>query len=706
MKALLASLLESSLNSLQKLCVTQCYAIKCGYIADVYVSNRILDSYSKFGFLSHAHKLFDEMCQRDSVSWNTMISGYTSCGKLEDAWCLFKSMRRSGSNVDGYSFSRLLKGIAFGKRFDLGQLVHGLVIKRGYECNVYVGSSLVDMYAKCERVEDAYEAFQDISDPNSVSWNALIAGFVQVRDIEMAFWLLSSMEMNDAMIMDGGSFAPLLTLLDDPVLCNLTKQVHAKVLKLGLEDEITICNAMINSYADCGLVLDAKRVFDGLGGLKDLITWNSMLTAFSKHELKESAFELFIEMQRSWIETDVYTYTGILSACSGEEYQFFGESLHGLVIKKGLEQVTSVSNALVSMYIQFPTGAMKGPLSLFESLKSKDLVSWNSILTGLSQNSFSEDAVKFFSYLRSSNIEVDDYAFSAVLRSCSDLATLQLGQQIHALAIKSSFESNEFVTSSLILMYSKCGVIENARKCFEQISSKHSSTIAWNTMILGYAQHGSGQVSLDLFSQMCNQNVKLDHVTFTAILTACSHTGLVEEGLEFLNSMEPVYKIQPRMEHYAAAVDLLGRAGLVKKAKELIESMPLNPDPMVLKIFLGACRACGEIEMATQVANHLLEIEPEDHFTYVLLSHMYSDLKKWEKKARVKKMMKERGVKKVPGWSWIEIKNKVYTFNAEDRSNPLCQEIYLMIEDLNQEMQWLDSDNWFDQASLLGLNHF
>ncbi|CAA7049773.1 unnamed protein product [Microthlaspi erraticum] len=694
MKAFLASLVESSFYSIQKLSSTHCCAIKRAYISDVYVSNRILDFYVKSGFLGHAHKVFDEMPHRDSVSWNTMISGYTSCEKLENAWCLFTGMQKSGSNVDGYSFSRLLKGIASAKRLDLGHQLHSLVVKGGYEGNVYVGSAIVDMYAKCERVEDAFEAFQEISEPNSVSWNALIAGFVQVRDIETAFWLFGSMEMNAAARADDGTFAPLLTLLDDPMFYDLSKQVHAKVLKLGLDQEITICNAMVSSYADCGSVSDAKRVFDGLDAKKDLITWNAMIAGFSKHELKESAFELFIEMQRSLIETDVYTYTSVLSSCSsGEKDQIFGKSLHCLVVKKGLEQVTSVSNALVSMYIQFPSGAaMRDALALFESLECKDLVSWNSILTGLSQTGLSEDAVKFFSCLRSLNVEVDDYAFSAVLRSCSDLATLELGQQIHGLAIKSSFELNEFVTSSLILMYSKCGVIEHARKCFEQVSSKRS-TVAWNTMILGYAQHGLGEVSLDLFSQMCDQNVKLDHVTFTAALTACSHTGLVQEGLDLLNSMEPVYKIQPRMEHYAAAVDLLGRAGLVNKAKDLIESMPLKPDSMVLKTFLGACRACGEMEMAAQVANHLLEMEPEDHFTYVLLSHMYSDLKKWEEKASVKKMMKERGVKKVPGWSWIEVRNKVYAFNAEDRSHPLCREIYLMIEDLTLEMQWLDDQD-------------
>ncbi|CAN8253697.1 unnamed protein product [Cochlearia groenlandica] len=696
MKPFLASLLETSFYTFKNLSFTHCYAIKHGYITDTYVSNRIIASYIKSGFLGLAHKLFDEMPHRDTVSWNTMISGYTSSEKSYKSWVLFTFMRRCGCHVDGYSYSMLLKGIGSLKRFDLGQQVHTLVIKGGFKCNVYVGSALVDMYAKCGCVEDGFVAFQEISVPNSVSWNALIDGFVQVRDIETVFLLFGSM---DTTKMDDGTFAPVITLLADPMFYELLKQVHSKVLRLGLEQEITICNSMIGSYSDCGCVSDAKSVFDGLGGFKDLISWNSMIAGFSKHELKDSAFELFIEMQRNMIETDVYTYTSVLSACSVEEHGIFGMSLHGLVIKKGLEQVTSVSNALISIYIQFPT--IEDSLFLFESLESKDLVSWNSILTGLSQKGHSEDAVTFFSYLRSSNIEeVDDYAFSAALRSCSDLATLQLGQQIHALATKSSYESNEFVTSSLISMYSKCGVIETARKCFEQISSK-DSTIAWNAMILGYAQHGSGQVSLDLFAQMCNQTVKLDHVTFTAILTACSHAGLVQEGLELLNSMEPVYKIKPRTEHYAVTVDLLGRAGLVEKARDLIQSMPMNPDHMVLKTFLGACRACGEIEMATKVAKHLIETEPGDHVSYVMLSHMYSDVKRWEEKANVKKMMRERGVKKLAGWSWIEIMNQICVFNAEDRSHPLCHEIYFMVQNLSEEMQWFDSDiNVFDDQAL------
>ncbi|GLT56898.1 hypothetical protein SLA2020_319160 [Shorea laevis] len=175
---------------------------------------------------------------------------------------------------------------------------------------------------------------------------------------------------------------------------------------------------------------------------------------------------------------------------------------------------------------------------------------------------------------------------------------------------------------------------------------------------------------------MRERKVKLDHITFVAVLIACSHVGLVEEGQEILKSMEPDHGIPPHMEHYACVVDLFGKAGRLYDAKALIELMPFKPDAMVWKTLLGACRACGNIELATQVASHLLELEPEEHCTYVLLSNMYGHLRRWDEKASVTRLMREKGVKKVPGWSWIEIKNEVHAFNAEDQSHTHCKEIY------------------------------
>ncbi|XP_031279737.1 putative pentatricopeptide repeat-containing protein At3g25970 [Pistacia vera] len=685
----LNSLVESSANALYKVLTTHCWFLKLGAIADVYSANNIVSGYTKCKELSFACKLFEEMSHRDTVSWNTMIAGFVNSGNLEIAWDFLKTMRKRGFYADGHTFGSVLKGVACALRLDLGQQVHSLIFKVGFDENVYAGSALLDMYAKCKRVDDAYLVFQCIPERNYVTWNALIAGFVQVGDREAAFWLLDCME-RDSVRVDDGTFAPLITLLDDVEFYRLTLQIHGKILKHGLEFDNTLCNAMITSYSECGLVEEAKKVFDGAVGARDLVTWNSMLAAYLAHDEEELAFRHFLDLKETGLDPDIYTYTSVISACFEESHKNHGKSLHGLVIKRGLELSVPISNALIAMYIKSNNKSMEDALHVFNSMESKDRISWNSILTGLSQFGFSEDALKIFEHMRSSLVEIDHYAFSAVLRSCSDLATLQLGQQVHVLATKSGFESNDFVASSLIFMYSKCGIIEDARKSFEETSK--SSSITWNSIIFGYAQHGQGNVALDLFFQMREKKVKLDHITFVAVLTACSHIGLVEQGQHFLKWMESDYGIPPRMEHYACAIDLFGRAGRLHEAKSLIESMPFEPDAMVWKTFLGACRVCGNIGLANQVATHLLELDPEEHCTYVLLSHMYGRLKRWDDKANITRLMRERGVKKVPGWSWIEVKNEVHVFNAEDRSHPHCAEIYNTLGELMDEIKWLNSD--------------
>ncbi|XP_022997569.1 putative pentatricopeptide repeat-containing protein At3g25970 [Cucurbita maxima] len=684
----LYSVTGTSFRALSNLLLTHSLAIKLGTIADVYTCNNILSGYWKCKEFRSADVLFDEMPLRDSVSWNTMIAGYINSGNLENSWEVLKCMRRFGFDQDEYTFGSMLKGIACAGMLDLGQQIHSMIIKMGFAGNVYAGSALLDMYAKCERLEDAYLTFLNISKQNTVSWNAMIAGYAQTGDRETAFLLLDCMEQEGEKV-DDGSFAPLLPLLDDAEFCRLTRQVHGKVIKHGLESANTMCNALITSYSECGSLVDAKRVFNCSAGVRDLVSWNSLLGAFLVHNQEDLAFKLLIDMQEHGFEPDLYSYTSIISACFNKELSNNGKSLHGMVIKRGLEQSVPISNALISMYLKSDGGSMKEALCIFESLEIKDRVSWNSILTGLSQMGSSEDAVKSFLHMRSLAMDIDRYSFSAVLKSCSDLATFQLGQQFHVLALKYGMDSNEFVSSSLIFMYSKCGIMEDAKRSFEGASK--SSSITWNALMFGYAQHGQCHVALDLFFLMEEKKVKMDHITFVAVLTACSHIGLVERGCEFLRCMESDYGVPPRMEHYACAVDLYGRSGRLDEAKALIEAMPFKPNAMVWKTFLGACRSCGNVELACQVARHLLEMEPEEHCTYVLLSNMYGDLMRWEEKAQVKRLMKERGVKKTPGWSWIEVKNKVHAFIAEDRSHPSCQQIYFLLEVLMEEITRIEA---------------
>ncbi|GMY29146.1 putative pentatricopeptide repeat-containing protein At3g25970 [Fagus crenata] len=348
-------------------------------------------------------------------------------------------MKRCGFDFDGYTFGSILKGVACAYRLDLGQQVHSMIVK--IDCMEWEGVKV-----------------------------------------------------------DDGTFAPLLTLLDDAEFYELTMQIHGKIVKHGLEFHNILCNALITSYSECGSIEDAKRVFDDAVDSRDLVTWNSLLAAYLVHNKEALAFKLFMDMQGYGLEPDIYTYTSVISACFDEAHKNHGKSLHGLVIKRGLEKSVPISNALVSMYLKSNNRCMEDALLIFDTMESKDRVSWNSILTGFSQLGLSEDALKFFGHMRSMVEDIDHYAFSAVLRSCSDIATLQLGQQVHVLALKSGFESNEFVASSLIFMYSKCGIIEDARKSFEDTSK--DSSITWNSIIFGYAQHGKGNIALDLFYLM------------------------------------------------------------------------------------------------------------------------------------------------------------------------------------------------------------
>ena len=386
----------------------------------------------------------------------------------------------------------------------------------------------------------------------------------------------------------------------------------------------------------------------------------------------------------------MYSFSSIISVCSEHGRDHRGRGIHGLVMKIGLEGVTHVCNALIAMYTRFTENCMmEDACKCFNSLVLKDTVSWNSMLTGYSQHGLSADALRFFRCMQSENIRTDEFAFSAALRSCSDLAVLQLGRQIHSLVIQSGFSSNDFVSSSLIFMYSKSGMLGDARKSFEEADK--SSSVPWNSMMFGHAQHGQAQIVTNLFNEMLELRVPLDHVTFVGLITAYSHAGLVDEGSEILNTMETRYGIPLRMEHYACGVDLYGRAGQLDKAKELIDSMPFRPDAMVWMTLLGACKIHGNMELASDVASYLLVEEPRQHSTYVLLSSMFSGHGMWSDRAIVQKVMKNRGLSKVPGWSWIEVKNEVHSFNAEDRSHPRMDEIYEMLRMLFRVAQRLCS---------------
>ncbi|URE10594.1 PPR repeat [Musa troglodytarum] len=468
-------------------------------------------------------------------------------------------------------------------------------------------------------------------------------------------------------------------------------KTHAWLLKSG--DAVDPCawNKVLASYSESDGLAEARKLFDEIP-LRDTASWNSLIAAHVLSRAHRQAWSVFGTMLSEGLPVDQYTFGSVLKSVACAARLDLGRQVHALIVKSSFDRDVFSGSALVDMYAK--CGRIREAVVALELMPEPNVVSWNAVVAGYARAGDAKAAFHVSRRMEREGVMLDEATFASLLTSCSDLAVLQLGRQIHGLALRSGFAANEFVGSSLIYMYSKCGVLGDARQAFDE--TPHGSSVTWNSMIFGYAQHGRGRTALDLFSEMREREVSPDHITFVGLITACSHAGLVEEGSRLLKLMRPAFGVPPRMEHYACGVDLFGRAGRLDEAKRLVESMPFEPDAMVWMTLLGACRIHGDMALARHVTERLRLSEAEHHSTYVLLSHMYSGLGLWADRAAVQRTMRSRGLSKVPGWSWIEITNEVHCFNAEDRSHPRSEEIYRMLELLMEtaslsEIEVLDS---------------
>lgn len=283
-------------------------------------------------------------------------------------------------------------------------------------------------------------------------------------------------------------------------------------------------------------------------------------------------------------------------------------------------------------------------------------------------------------------VRPDQFTFSSCLCACASVASLKHGKQIHAYLIRTNFRPNTIVVSSLIDMYTKCGSLETGKLVFNLMGDRQD-VVLWNTMTSALAQHGHGEEAMKMFDGMVRSGVKPDRITFVVILNACSHSGLVQEGLKFFSSMTCDHGIVPDQEHYACLIDILGRAGCFDELKEQLEKMPCKPGDRVLNALLGVCRIHGNIELGRKAAECLIELEPQSSAAYVLLSSIYAVLGRWELVEKVRQLMDERHVRKERAVSWIEIENKVHAFTVSDRLHPLTEVIYSVLEHLAGHME-------------------
>ncbi|XP_031479162.1 pentatricopeptide repeat-containing protein At3g49740 [Nymphaea colorata] len=615
---------------------------------DVFSWTTLVAAHAKSGDVEVALGLLEEMPQRNLVAWNGLITGFTQSGRPEVALQVFKRMRKTGVSCDHYTYAGLLSLCSSQEFICLGRQIHAVVIPTGLLARASVVNAMLTMYFACGMLDDACDMFVESVDiHNQVTFNAMIAGLIGTSKYLEALAVFK--EMQEACVLPTES--TLVSILSVCSFKNMLKcgmQVHGHVVKMGLEDHVIVCNAAINMYSNCLDLQSARMLFEMLIN-RDLVSWNSMIAGYGQQKFWKEAMEVFLKMLRSGIRPDEFTYGSILAGFVGFEAQKYVEMVHGLAYKDGLILNSQVCNALTSTYVR--CGAIDDCLKLFSDMPERNLISWNVIISAYVQNGLVMEAWDCFYKLQESKVRPNSYTLSIILSTCGCISALRQGQQVHAYILRCGLEWETSLGNALVTMYAKCGCLSWSRDVFYRLRQK--DVVSWNAMIAAYAQHGEGEEALGCFETMGQLGILYDQVTFTVILSACSHAGLVDDGCRIFSSMIKDYGLSPSQDHYSCIIDLLGRAGNLDEAKRFIKGMPFEAGSYIWWALLSACRAHGDVRLGEIASKYLLQFEPNNPAVYVLLSNIHASAGQWEDAARVRDLMRENGVVKEPGRSWI-----------------------------------------------------
>lgn len=413
-------------------------------------------------------------------------------------------------------------------------------------------------------------------------------------------------------------------------------------------------------YLKFNLFADAHRLFDEMPE-RNVVSFTAMISSLVNRKRHVEALELLVCMQREGIKPNMYTFSSVLKACA-ELWTVW--AMHCWIVKYGLDSDVFVRSSLVDVYAKY--GDLESGHRVFKEMETRDLVVWNSIVGGFAQSGDCWRAIGLFIEMKRCGFLANQGTLTSVLRACTGMVVFEMGRQVHVHVLK--FKRDLILNNALLDMYCKCGSLEEAGAVFVRMNEK--DVISWSTMISGLAQNGRSLEALKLFESMEITGPKPNYITMLGVLFACSHAGLVDKGWYYFRMMEELFGIQPGQEHYGCMVDLLARAGKLQEAAEFIKDMDFEPDTVIWRTLLGACRARKEVNLASYAAKEVLKREPGDEGTYILLSNIYADSHRWNEVEELRELMRDRGVRKEPGRSWIEVGKETHVFIAGDFSHP------------------------------------
>lgn len=662
------------------------HILKSNCQPDIVLHNHILNMYGKCGSLKDARKVFNDMPLRNVVSYTSVIAAYSQNGQEDDAIKLYFEMLKSGLIPDEFTFGSIIKACSGMNDLRLGRQLHAHIIKSECGSHLIAQNALITMYTKFNQVTDSCNVFYHIVKKDLISWGSIIAGFSQLgyelEALGQFKQMLCQGEFWPNEFIFGSAFSACSSLQN----LEYGRQIHGMCTKFGFGTDVFTGCSLCDMYARCGFLDSARSVFYDIER-PDIVSWNAIICGLSSGGDISEAMSFFYQLRHQGLIPDDITLKALLCACINPLALPQGRQVHTYIIKTGFESNVSVCNSLLTMYSR--CSDLCNAFIYFEEMKKDvDSVSWNAILAACLQHNQASEVFRVFKRMLSSQCKPDNITLGSALRAGAELSSLEMGNQIHCYAVKTGLVLDIFIMNGLIDMYAKCGSLGYARELFD--SMENPDVVSWSSLIVGYAQFGYGEEALILFREMRSLGVQPNQVTFLGVLTACSHVGLVEEGWQLYNTMETECGIMPTREHCSSVVDLLARAGHLTEAEEFINQMAFDPDIVVWKTLLSACKIHGNIDIAKRAAENILRIDPCNSSAYILLCNAYASSESWKDVARLRSLMKHKDVKKVPGQSWIEVKDRVHVFFAEDILHPERDKIYTVLEEL--WLQMLDDD--------------
>lgn len=661
--------------------------VKRGFHVDVHLSCALINLYDKCWGIDSANQVFHETPHQEDFLWNTIVMANLRSERWGNALELFRGMQLASAKATLGTIVKMLQACGKLRALNEGKQIHGYALRLGLVSNTSVCNSIISMYSRNSRLKLARAVFDSMEDRNLSSWNSIISSYAVDGRLNDAWGIFKEMEYSSIKpdiitwnsLLSGyllqGSFEMVLTSLRSlhsagfkPDSCSVTsalqavielgffklgKEIHGYILRSKLDYDVYVCTSLVDMYVKNDCLDKAKAVFHHTKN-KNICAWNSLISGYSFKGLFSDAEKLLNQMEEERIKPNLVTWNGLVS----------GYSLRGRI-----DEALAVINRIKRLGY------------------TPNVVSWTALISGCSQNEKYMEALQFFSQMQEENVKPNSTTICSLLRACAGPSLLKKGEEIHCFSMRLGFVDDIYIATALIDMYSKAGKLKVAHEVFRQIQEK--TLPCWNCMMMGYAIYGHGEEVMTLFNNMCKTGIRPDSITFTALLSGCKNSGLVDEGWKYFDSMQTDYSIVPTIEHYCCMVDLLGKAGFLDEAWDFIQTMPFKPDASIWGALLASCRIHKNIKLAEIAARNLFKLEPYNSANYLLMMNIYSTLNRWDDVERLKNSMTALGMKSPHVWSWTQVNRTIHVFSTEGKPHPEEGEIYFELYQLISEIRKL-----------------